>query len=122
MLRLRSVHEWAGHVSATELETHRDNLDPLWMDLAAQCLPPGQVARTPSIGRPGDQHHLLAKQGREREWSAIQVGQHQVRRLRRLERSPTKAGWSERPQTTLVVLDERHPQPLRDGHEVERGT
>ena len=62
MLWLGRVDERPRGLRSAQLERDRDNLDAEWMQLSAQCLPPGQVETATSIRCPGDEHNLLAAQ------------------------------------------------------------
>ena len=56
MLGVRCLDPRTSSLDATRVECHGDDLQPLREQLAAQCLPPGQVEAAASIAGPrGDQ-------------------------------------------------------------------
>ena len=81
-------------------------------------LPPGQRCSTASPTRPGNEEHFAAEQRRQRECSALTVGQRELGRDGRVERSPD--GRTERPEVVLIVADERHAKPFGDGRHIEQ--
>jgi len=56
-----------------QFEGDRDDLKALWMELAPQCLPPGQVEGAASVGRPRDDDDLLPTQRRQTERGPGQI-------------------------------------------------
>jgi hypothetical protein len=86
MLGSGRLYDGTENVGPTHFETDGDDLDALAVDLCAQCLPPGQVEATASIGRPGGDGHLLPAERRQRDlFTGEHVGQGQFGRLSRGE-------------------------------------
>ena len=73
MLRSGRLDNGAEHLDTAHFESDRDDLDTLAVDLAAQCLPPGQVEAAASIRCPGGEHHLLPA---ERRQGDVVAGEH----------------------------------------------
>ncbi len=79
VLRSRGLDVGPRGVRPAELERDGDDLDALGMQLCAQYLPPGQIVSAPSIGSPGDEHHLLTSQRGEPERRTVDVIEHELR-------------------------------------------
>jgi len=78
VLRLSGLDEPAAAFSPQRVETDRDQFEALRMKLVAQRLPPGQVGRAASVGRPGVDDDLLPAQTGQSKRLPVQIGQFEV--------------------------------------------
>ncbi len=76
------LDEWSRGLWTVQVQRDGDDLNAFGMKLAAQCLPPGQVVATASIGRPGDENDFLPSQGRQPKLVPLQIRQDQLGSLR----------------------------------------
>jgi hypothetical protein len=65
------LDERPGHLRTGYLQADVDNLKSERVELLPQCLPPGQVPATASIGGPGDEGRLLAAKRAQRELMTV---------------------------------------------------
>ncbi len=89
------------------------------MKLIAQSLPPGQIKGTASIGRPGDDHNLLASQRREPKFFAVEIVENQLRRDGTHQCPVAQRLWPQCPKPSLFVVDGRHAQSLSGAAQIE---
>ena len=78
MRRFSCLHEVATALGTQRVKTDGYQFKAIGVKFVAQCLPHGQVGRTASVGCPGVDQNLLAKQTAQGKFVAGKIRQRQV--------------------------------------------